>query len=202
MYHPMDAVIACQKLMIYVLFLGVFPWLWTRAICYGRDERPKYGRKVIIIVYSISFLIWLLVCSFVMTVSKDINLENISAGDKMWIYVKLTVGNNKYVGVSDTGNDERTWRVVYYTKENADEIGEEFLRTIIKNGVMVIMLYQFEDFEVERTEYSWYVTIDDEYMATIFIKEGLFLTEIQFLWDNEKLENLWETFAIDRTPIW
>lgn len=196
MYHPMDAVIACQKLMIYVLFLGVFPWLWTRAICYGRDERPKYGRKVIIFVYSISFLIWLLVCSFVMTVSKHINVENISAGDKMWIYVKLTIGNADYVSIGEPHTKQTTERTICFTKEDADEIDEEFLNRIMENNAMFVSIYHLEGYEIKPTEYGWYIMVDDEYMATIFIKEGLFLTEIQYFWNGEKLEEREERIPV------
>lgn len=72
---------------------------------------------MIIAVYSFHFLVWLMACSFVTTISKNINLENISAGDKMWIYIKLTVGNSDYVGIRDAGNDEMTSTIVYYTKK-------------------------------------------------------------------------------------
>lgn len=201
MNHPMDAVIVCYRFIIYTLFLGFFPWAYTRGICY-RKGIPKYNKWVIIVVYSISFLIQLMVCSFITTISKNINLENISAGDKMWIYIKLTVGNSDYVGIDDAGNDETTLTIVYFTKENVDEIGEEFLRRIVSRDIMVIRLYQFEDFEIKSTDGGWYVTIDDEYMASISVKNGLFMREIKFRWDSKKLDELWEIFAIDRTPVW
>ncbi len=203
MYHPMDAVITCQLFFAYALFLGFFPWAFTRAICYDNKKGiPKYSRRVIIAVYSFHFLIWLMACSFVTTISKNINLENITAGDKMWIYIKLTVGNSDFVGIRDAGNDETTSTIVYYTKENADEIDEEFLRRIVSRGVMVIRLYQFEDFEIKSSDGGWYVTIGDEYMASISVKNGLFMREIKFRWDSKKLDELWETFAIDRDPVW
>lgn len=121
----------------------------------------------------------------------------------MWIYIKLTVGNSDYVGIRDAGNDETTSTIVYFTKENVDEIGEEFLRRIVEKGVMVIRVYQFEDFEIKSSDKGgWYVTIGDEYMASISIEDGLFLTGIKFRWDSKKLDELWETFAIDRDPVW
>lgn len=121
----------------------------------------------------------------------------------MWIYIKLTVGNSDYVGIRDAGNDEMTSTIVYYTKKNADEIDEEFLRRIVEKGVMVIRVYQFEDFEIKSSDRGgWYVTIGNEYMASISVKNGLFMREITFRWNSKKLDELRETFAIDRTPVW
>lgn len=191
MNDPMDALITCYQFMIYALFLGFFPWAWTRGICYKRGGIPKFNSKwVVIVVYIICFLIQLLVCSFMATMSKNINPENISAGDKLWIYIKLTVGDFDFTGIDEGLVGETTSTNIYYTRKNDDEIGEELLSRMVANNMtfMFIKIHHLEDFEIKGSTGGWYVTVDDEYIASIIVEEGLFLTEVRFLWDRKKLE--------------
>lgn len=193
MDNPGGAFVTIQLYMTYAFFLGVFPALWTKITCYDKKGNLKFKNKqMVIVVYCINFLIWGLACSFITSVSKDITLENITAGDKLWYYITMLDSDDTFITTGGCG-DEKTTTYACYTRKNADEIGENELRFMAWKTMLI--MYQVEDFEIKGSEGGWYITADDEYIASIFVKGGLFLTEVKFVWDRKKIEEyrfIWE----------
>lgn len=89
----------------------------------------------------------------------------------------------------------------YYTTK--DDIDEDLLSKIITDNFFIYVRYQLEGFEINNSGISkdnWYIYLNGEYLGSIFVKHGLFLTEIVYRWDMEKLNDREDKTFMQQLP--
>lgn len=186
-----------------LLFVGFFPYILTKIICFG-PKGDKYFKGGIAGVIGI-WLYWVIffgtLTSILFAASKPTpTLEDITFSDKYAMFIKMTVGNYEYLSLSSTTKGSTMYMPYYTTK---DDIDEDLLSKIITNNFFIYERYQLEGFEIKNSgisEDNWYVSLDGEYLGSIFVKHGLFLTEIVYHWDMEKLNEREDPTFLQRLP--
>lgn len=170
----------------------VFPYILTKKICFGPNGEKNF--KVGIVGIITIWLFWVMIfgtlTSIMYAASKPtITLESVTFSDKYAMFLKLTLGHHDYLSLSATTEGSTMYDPYYTTK---DDIDEDLLSKIIKEDFFIYECYQLEGFEIKNSgidEDNWYISLNGEYLGSIFVKHGLFLTEIVYHWDMKKLNN-------------
>lgn len=185
------------------LFVGFYPYILTKIICFG-PKGDKYFKGGIAGVIAI-WLFWVMffgtLTSFMFASSKPtITLENITFSDKYAMFLKMTLGHHDYLSLSST-TEGSTMYMPYYTTK--DDIDEDLLSKIITENFFIYECYQLEGFEIKNSgidEDNWYIYLNGKYLGSIFVKKGLFLTEIVYHWNMEKLNEREDPTFMQRLP--
>lgn len=186
-----------------LLFVGFFPYILTKIICFGPkgDKTFKGGIVGVIGIWLYWVIFFGTLTSILYAASKPTpTLEDITFSDKYAMFIKMTVGNHEYLSLSST-TEGSTMYMPYYTTK--DDIDEDLLSKIITGNFFIYERYQLEGFEINNTEISedsWYISLNGEYLGSVFVKPGLFLTEIVYRWDMEKLNEREDPTFLQRLP--
>ncbi len=200
---PTDAMIKGWGTFFTFLFVGFFPYILTKIICFGPkgDKYFKGGIAGVIAIWLFHVMLFGTLTSIMFTASKPtITLENITFSDKYAMFLKLTLGHHDYLSLSSTTEDFTLYMPYYTTK---DDIDEDLLSKIITDNFFIYVRYQLEGFEINNSGISkdnWYIYLNGEYLGSIFVKHGLFLTEIVYRWDMEKLNDREDKTFMQQLP--
>lgn len=199
----MDAILKGWDIFLTFLFVGFYPYILTKILCFGPkgDKYFKGGIVGVIAIWLFHVMLFGTLTIFMFVVSKPTTtLENITFADKCDIFSRLTFGPSDYVAIGAT-TEGVTMNKPYYTK--IDDIDEELLSKIIAENFFIYVRFQLEGFEIKNSgidEDNWYVSLDGEYLGSIFVKHGLFLTEIVYRWDMEKLNEREDPTFMQQLP--
>lgn len=186
-----------------LLFVGFFPYILTKIICFGPkgDKTFKGGIVGVIGIWLYWVIFFGTLTSILYAASKPTpTLEDITFSDKYAMFIKMTVGNHDYLSLSST-TEGSTMYMPYYTTK--DDIDKDLLSKIITKNFFIYERYQLEGFEINNSgisEDSWYISLNGEYLGSVFVKPDLFLTEIVYHWDMEKLNKRDDPTFLQRLP--
>ncbi len=199
----MDAILKGWDIFLTFLFVGFYPYILTKIICFGSkgDKYFKGGIVGVIVIWLFWVMFFGTLTSIMFTSSKPtITLESVTFSDKYAMFLKLTLGHHDYLSLSSTTEDSTLYMPYYTTK---DDIDEDFLGKIITENFFIYERYQLEGFEINGSGKSgdnWYIYLNGKYLGSIFVKHGLFLTEIVYRWDMEKLNERDDPTFMQRMP--
>ena len=169
-------------LAISAFFVIFYPRQITNVICFGRhrDRVNVKSKAAYWGIYSFWTIIFLIGCLMMGSVA---NVSTVM--DKVIYYFMLGSGDREYISVASE-SDEDTYILPYYTRKG---INESFLLEIVRDNEHIYDFYELQGLTVERLDKNdWVLYLEGEVMGYVELKNGLFLKELYYRWDRQKLD--------------